>query len=141
MPTTRRPAFVSFAAITMAFALAACAHAPSRPVTDGLAPEDSGSSVIRFDNQGRERVHVYLVGAERQWLLGPVEAGAVTKLRIPDAALAEGEGFMRLAVVTNARVTLQAARNARALTIAQPASEILSQRWRFAQGELTSLKR
>jgi hypothetical protein len=39
-------------------------------------------------------------------------------------------------------VTLQAARHPRAkLTIAQPAAAILSQRWKFAQGELTSLGR
>ena len=49
---------------------------------------------------------------------------------------------MRLAVLTGDRVTFQAARDPRAtLTIAQPASAILSQRWKFSQGELTSLRR
>ncbi|MDQ3997096.1 MAG: hypothetical protein M3303_08755, partial [Gemmatimonadota bacterium] len=49
-------------------------------------------------------------------------------------------GLVRLAVIMGGRLTLQAARDPRAqLTIAQPASAILSQQWRFAQGQLTPL--
>jgi hypothetical protein len=39
---------------------------------------------IRFDNDAREHVHVYLIGEKREWLLGRVEAGAIAMLRIPE---------------------------------------------------------
>jgi hypothetical protein len=49
--------------------------------------------------------------------------------------------MIRLAVLTGERLTFAAARHARAvLTIAQPASAVLSQRWTFSQGYLTSLR-
>ena len=66
--------------------------------------------------------------------------GARATLRIPDASLDGSPGFVQLAVLTGERLTLQAARSPRAtLTIAQPASALLSQRWMFAQGQLMSL--
>jgi hypothetical protein len=98
---------------------------------------DRGALAIRFDNDARDYVHVYLIGTTRQWLLGRVEAGAITKLRIPEESLTGNSGFMQLAVVTGGRVTLQAARDPRAmLTIAQPTSAILSHQWKFTQGQL-----
>jgi hypothetical protein len=101
---------------------------------------DGDPLTIRFDNGAREHVHVYLVGRHRQWLLGRVEPGARATLRIPKAALAGYLGVVQLAVLTGERLTLQAARHSRAtFTVAQPASAILSQRWMFAQGQLTSL--
>jgi hypothetical protein len=142
MTTTCRRAFVSVAAtMTIALALGACVRAPSRSVLPALSSIETRPLEIRFDNQGREHVHVYLVGAKRQWLLGRVEPGAVAMLRLPEAALADGETCARLAVLTGQGITLQAARDARVLTVAQPASAILSQHWRFAQGQLTSLQR
>jgi len=107
-----------------------------------LNGEPSSPLTIRFDNLGRERVDVYLIGAKREWILGRVEPGATASLRIPEEALAKGLTHVRLAVLQGERLTFQAARNPRArLTIAQPASAILSQRWSFSQGALTSLGR
>ena len=143
MTTSCRSAFVSIAA-TMAFtvALGACVRAPSRPVPDALLSTDARPLTIRFDNLARERVDVYLIGATREWLLGRVEPGAIATLRIPEAAVAEGSMFVRLAVLAGERQTFEAARHPRArLTVAQPASAILSQRWSFSQGQLTSLGR
>lgn len=146
MITPRTRAIVSFLATTTtaALALGACAGSPSRPAADGRALVP-GAPTVRFDNEGREHVHVYLVGEQREWLLGRVEPGARATLRVPDASLAGQPGFVRLAVLTGERVTMQAARDARATiattTVAQPASTILSQRWTFAQGQLTSLRR
>jgi hypothetical protein len=99
---------------------------------------------IRFDNQANDHVHVYLVGVRRQWLLGRVEPGARATLRIPEAALAEDAGSMRLAVLAGERVTLRAAGEPRAaITIAEPVAAILSRRWTFSQtlanGQLTAL--
>jgi len=116
----------------------ACARAPA-PATSILSVD--ARPTIRFDNGERDYVHVYLVGASRQWLLGRVEAGAVATLRVPNEALAETE-FVRLAVIRGQRLTLRAAGDPRArFTIAQPTTSILSQRWSLAQGELISVRR
>jgi hypothetical protein len=125
--------------------LAACAGAPPRPQV-APSPIESVASTVRFDNIGRDYVRVYLVSQTREWLLGRVEPGARATLRIPEDALASNTSSMRLAVVPGGGVTLRAAGGARvSLTMAQPASEILSQRWSYSQasanGELTSLRR
>ncbi len=138
-PPTR--AIVSLAAtMAVTLALTACVPGPSRPALEGPASVDAPPLTIRFDNDAREHVHVYLVGTQRQWLLGRVEPGARATLRIPEAALAGSPGSVQLAVLTGERLTLQAARHPRAtFAVAQPASAILSQQWMFAQGQLTSL--
>lgn len=146
MTTPRIRSLVSVAAALAAtLALAGCASAPSRAAT-APAPIEALASTIRFDNIGRDYVRVYLVGETREWLLGRVEPGARATLRIPEDALASNTSTMRLAVVPGGGVTLRAAGGARvSLTMAQPASEILSQRWSYSQastnGELTSLRR
>jgi hypothetical protein len=143
MPTPCRRLFVSIAAtMTIMLALGACVRAPSRSVLDVPSPMEPDPVDIRFDNYAREHVHVYLIGAKREWVLGRVEPGAVATLRIPGEALGEGSTFVRLAVITGERVTFQAASNPRVtVTVAQPASTILTQRWKFAEGQLTSLGR
>lgn len=144
--TTPRPyAVVSgTATLILSLALAACAGTPARsslasPVPLGESAQEAGAPLsIRFDNQARDHVHVYLVGQRREWLLGRVEPGAVASLRIPDGALDE-TGFVQLAVIAGGGVTQQAARSARAqLTIAQTAAELASRRWRLVQGQLTA---
>ena len=141
MTTPCGRAFVSIAAtIAITLALGACIHAPSRGTPDRLISTDTGPLTIHFDNLARDRVDVYLIGAKREWLLGRVEPGAIASLQIPEGALDEGSEFVRLAVLAGERLTFQAARHPRAkLTVAQPASAILSQRWSFSQGELTSV--
>jgi hypothetical protein len=147
MITPRTRAIVSLAAtLTAALALGACARSPARPgpaARADVAALAGRPATIRFDNGGRERVLVYLVGEQREWLLGRVEPGARATLRLPRASLAGSPGLVRLAVLAGERLTLQAARDPRATvattTIAQPVSTILSQRWTFAQGQLTSL--
>ena len=138
--TTPRPyVLVSRAAMTiLTLALGACASTPARPALEP-SPIEAGQASLRFDNQARSYVHVYLVGEKREWLLGRVEPGAVATLRIPEGSLESNPGFVQLAVVEGKRVTQQAARDARAqLTIAQPASSILARQWRFVPGQLTS---
>ena len=135
MTTPYRRAFVSTAAtMIVALALGACVRPlPPRPFSDDRA------LTFRFDNDSREHVHVYLIGVERQWLLGRVEPGAIATLRIPVDAIEASATFVRLAVLTGERVTLQASRDPRAtLTIEQPVSAVLGQRWRFSEGQLTS---
>ena len=141
MTTSARRAFVSIA-VTMTIALGACIGASPRPAPNAPIPIHALPLTIRFDNIGRERVDVYLIGVKREWVLGRVEPGAIASLRIPEEALAKGSMYVRLAVIAGEPLTFEAARNPRArLTIAQPASAILSQQWRFSQGELSSVGR
>jgi hypothetical protein len=142
MTTSDKRAFVSIATIVVTLALGACVHAPSSSVQKSLTSTYAGLLTIRFDNTAGERVDVYLIGEKREWVLGRVEPGAIASLRIPEEALAEGSTFVRLAVLAGEPLTFAAARNPRArLTVAQPASAILSQQWTFSHGELTSLAR
>lgn len=138
MTTLCRRAFVSIAAtMTITLTLGACVSSPSRSVLRGPI---STEMTIRFDNLARESVDVYLIGVKREWLLGRVAPGAIASLRLPDEAFAEGAMLVRLAVLAGERMTFAAARNARTvLTVAQPATAILTQRWTFSQGNLTSL--
>jgi hypothetical protein len=146
MTTPRTRSLVSLAAVlTAALALGGCVSAPSRLVLDAPAPAgDAPPAGVRFDNDARDYVHVYLVGQRREWLLGRVEPGARATLRIPEEALAEDAGSMRLVALAGARVTQRPASEARAvITLEQPAAAILSQRWTFSQttptGQLTPL--
>lgn len=140
MTTSGTRAIVSLAALTMMLAFGACVRQQSRATLDGPATTASDALAIRFDNYAREHVHVYLVSEQRQWLLGRVEAGARAMLRIPEASLVASQGRVQLAVLTGERITLRVVRDPRAtFTVAQPASAILSQRWTFVQGQLTSL--
>jgi hypothetical protein len=143
MTTPSRRIFVSIAtAISVTLGLGACVRQPSHQPPTVLPVREAAPVAIRFDNYATEHVHVYLIGAKRQWLLGRVDPGAVAILLVPGESLTEGSTFVRLGVLTGRRVTLEAARNGHAtLTVAQPASVIVSQRWRFAQGQLISLAR
>ena len=146
MTTPRFRSVVSLAAaLTVAFTLAGCAAAPSRLASPGPGSTERTSRTVRFDNEARDYVHVYLIGEQREWLLGRVEAGARAMLRIPDEALAGDPRSMQLAVLTGERMTLRAADAARTATsIQQSAEAILSQRWSFsrvlANGQLNSFR-
>ena len=135
MTTPRSRLYVSVvAALSVTLALGGCATAPSRLATAAIAPTDGAQLAFRFDNEARDDVHVYLIGDKREWLLGRVAPGARATLRIPNDALAENPGFMRLAVLAGPNTTLRAAAESRAATsMGQPAAAIVSQRWTFSQ--------
>src|SRR5436190_1346965 len=145
--TTPRPyALVSLIAMTiLTLSLGACGGSASHTAVYRPAPmespiESARALTFRFDNQARDHVYVYLVGQRREWLLGRVERGAVATLQLPDDVLDSDPGFVQLAVLTGGGMSLRAARDPRAqLTIAQDPSAIVSQQWRMAQGQLTSL--
>ena len=145
MTTPRiRPLVSLVAALSITLTLGACASASPRLATDGVMTATDAPRSIRFDNTGREYVHVYLVSEQREWLLGRVEPGARSSLRLPADALSENVGWMQLAVVVGERVNLGAKRATRSIiTIVQPGSDLFGQRWTFSQtsavGQLTSL--
>ena len=145
MSTPRTRSVVSLAAaLTLTLAIGGCVAAPSRLAAQGIAASDGAQLAFRFDNEARDNVHVYLIGEKREWLLGRVAPGARATLRIPDDALAENPGFMRVAVLAGQRATLRAAAESRAaISMAQPAAAIVSQRWTFSKtlekGQLLAL--
>jgi hypothetical protein len=124
--------------------LGGCASAPSRLATsDEPAPVEGSPPSVRFDNDSRDYVQVYLVGLRREWLLGRATPGARATLRIPEEALAEDAGQMRIAVVPGTHTFERAALDERASSaLPRPIAEILGQRWTFSQkptyGELTA---
>jgi hypothetical protein len=143
MTTPCRRTLVSLlATLTITLGLGACAGASYRAVPDRFSSLDLRAPEIRFDNDSREHVHVYLVDDYRQWLLGRVEPGAHRMLRIPEELVAENHTRVRLVALTGERVNLQAARHSQAaLSVPLSAGTIMSRRWWFAQGDLMSLGR
>jgi hypothetical protein len=124
----------------LSLALGACAGSQSHAATYGASPVQARPLTIRFDNQARDHVHVYLIGQRREWLLGRVEPGAIATLRMPDDVFDSDPGYVQLAVLSGGAVSQKAASDPRAqLTISQDPSSILSRGWRFSQGQLTSL--
>jgi hypothetical protein len=145
MTTPRIHSVVSLAAVLVfALSLGACASSAPRVETGTTVAAADAPRSIRFDNTGREYVHVYLVGEQREWLLGRVEPGARASLRIPAEATAEDVGWVQLVVVVGERVSLGAKSASRQMTtVVQPGADLFSQRWTFSQtpavGQLTSL--
>jgi hypothetical protein len=145
MTTPRTRSLVSLAAaLTLTMVLGGCASAPSHHVADASVPADEPPPAVHFDNDSRDYVQVYLVGIRREWLLGRAAPGARVTLRIPQEALAEDAGQMRIAVLAGNHLAQQAANDSRASSaLPRPMAEILGQQWTFSQrptyGELTAL--
>jgi hypothetical protein len=135
MTTIRSRSLVSLAAaLTLTLALGGCAGNTTHGALNDPAPVAAKPATIRFRNEARQYVHVYLVGQNRDWLLGRVEPGARTELRIPTEAMADGTWQMQLAVVAGGRVTVRAASQPGAqVTIAQSTGQLLAQKWTFSQ--------
>ncbi len=133
MTTPRTRSVVSrVAVLTLTLALVGCASASPQFAPDASASADEAPPSIRFENDAHSYVHVYLVGLRREWLLGRVAPGARATLRVPQDALAEEEGPMRLAVLMGERITYRAATDVRtASALPRPAAEILSREWTF----------
>ncbi|MEO8334380.1 MAG: hypothetical protein ABI664_05380 [bacterium] len=132
MTTPRIRSLVSLAAVlVVTLTVGGCASA-SHAAPGALSSTEEAPATIRFDNDARDYVHVYLVGARQEWMLGRVAPGARATLRIPDAALTDDSGAMQLAVLVGQRMPLRARGEPRAeLTIAASATAILLQRWTF----------
>jgi hypothetical protein len=135
MTTIRSRSLVSLVfPLALTLVLSGCAGNPFRSALNDPAPVAARPATIRFDNQGRQYVHVYLVGESREWLLGRVEPGARVTLRIPEGAMTNDTRSMQLAVLAGDRVTMRAALNpGAALTILQPAVQLVAQKWTFTQ--------
>jgi hypothetical protein len=134
MTTPRIRSLVSLAAaLTLTLSAGGCAGTASH-VPEAPAPAAQPASAIRFDNDSRDYVDVYLVSERRDWRLGRVAAGAHAMLRIPEEALADDAGRMRLTVLPAQRVTLRPSSDLRtASALARPIADVLAQQWTFSQ--------
>jgi len=135
MTTIHSRSLVSIAAgLTLTLALGACASNSARSALNDPAHAAAQPVSIRFQNDARQYVHIYLVGQNRQWMLGRVEPGARATLRVPEDAISNDTWDMQLAVVAGDRVTMRVASAPGAqVTIAQPAGQLLAQKWTFTQ--------
>jgi hypothetical protein len=146
MLTPRARALVSrlslAAAMTLPFALGACAGGASSAALDGGGRVARAfTPTIAFENEGHVQVDVYLVTDRRQWRLGRVAAGERTTLRVPAESLEPMPGLARLVALPDAPRSMEAERDPRAaLTSSQPVSEILAQQWKFWSPQMGSAR-
>lgn len=137
---TTRPARALVSGFAI-LALGACTTPTIRPRSEEATPVRGRPLSIRFMNESRERIHVYLVGERREWMLGRVEPGTVAWLALPTKSLTGEGGRLRLAVLAGAAASLQAGRDPRAVqSMIEPATAILEREWSFTQGQLVSLR-
>ena len=139
-PANHSPvSILSMSALTAMLALGACAGRPAPDPWDEPAAPLEQTLVLRFDNAAQTRVDVYLITQQRQMRLGRVAPGARAMLRIPVAALTTTSGFVRLAVLPDAPLTVDPLHDSRAtFTIVQPAADLLAQEWTFLKTPLAS---
>lgn len=117
---------VSAALFAAVLGLAACASGQHRP--------HPKAATMQFDNAGTVHVDVYLVNGRLQWRLGRVLPGMRAMFRVPASAIESTAGLTRLVAIPGSQISPQVERDPRAVfAIAQPMSEILSQRWTFRQ--------
>ena len=131
-PATRLTvSFLSLAALFgTTLVLGACAGGPSTVTWGGAVVTPERPLTIAFQNEAETYVDVYLIGEKREWWLGRLAPGARATLRIRAEALTTESGFLKLAVLADAPRSLQAARDPRAIfSLAEPASQLLAQRW------------
>jgi hypothetical protein len=107
----------------------------------GARPPEPQAATMQFDNEATVFVDVYLVSGQFQWRLGRVLPGMRTMLSVPESAVESTMGVVRVTVIPGSPITAQAERDPRAVfAIAQPVSEVLSQRWTFRQPAAAGLQ-
>jgi hypothetical protein len=129
-------------ALLSAASVGGCAtHARGTQAASTTHDGAAGPRVFRLDNRGLDRLDVYLLDETRDWYLGRVEPGALALLPLPRDPAFGARGMVRLAVI--AGVAPGAAHRPRpsrepgaVLTVWQPATRLLRQKWMFAVGDL-----
>jgi hypothetical protein len=107
---------------------------------DGAPTTPQVGEALRFDNEGRDRVDVYLVGETRAWRIGRLEPGQARWLSVPRDIPGSDRGRLQLVVLANATASVDPMRDPRAvMTIRQPLGALAGQQWSFAQGQLKTL--
>lgn len=103
--------------------------------------EGDRSESLRFDNAGRDRVDIYLVGETRSWRIGRLEPGQARWLTLPREIAPSDRARLQMVVLANAPLTVDPRRVPRAVTtLLQPVGALAAQRWSFTQGQLSALR-
>ncbi|MEO7966628.1 MAG: hypothetical protein ABIT38_22235, partial [Gemmatimonadaceae bacterium] len=107
--------------ITLCGSLALGGCAGSNIRTTELAPSSAIQNALRFDNQGRDRLDVYLVGETRSWRIGRLEPGQARWLTLPADVPVADLSRLQLTVVANATMSVDPRLDPRAIsTLKQP---------------------
>ena len=104
--------------------------------TENAMNGERRTDVLQFENQATTYVDVYLASrsGHLQWRLGRVPPGFRAELRVPQSAIDQASGFVELAVIAGSPLSAEVWRDPRAvIAIAQPISQVVSQRWTFRQ--------
>ena len=129
----------AFVALLTLISFGGCAR--SAVHADEAAVLSARSESLRFDNEGRDRLDIYLVGETRTWRIGRVEPGQTRWLTVPRDIPVSDLGRLQLVVLPNAALSVDPMRDPRAVTtIRQPVGVLSGQRWAFWHGQLTSLR-
>lgn len=117
-------------------ALAGCSSAGVRMVE--AAPSADTRNTLRFDNQGRDRLDIYLIGETRSWKLGRLEPGQARWFALPGDIPPSDFSRLQLSVIANATATVDPRSDPRAITsLKQPVGTLISRRWGYTLGQLT----
>lgn len=136
---TARALVAPFVILVGAGVMNGCASTPARTATTEVSRERAES--VRFDNEGRDRLDVYLVGERRAWRLGRLEPGQARWLRVPSDIPPNDLARIQLVVLANAELTLTPMQDPRAVTtLRAPVFVLASQRWAFADGQLKGVR-
>jgi hypothetical protein len=124
-------------ALLTVIAVGGCARSAAH--ADEAAVLTAQNELLRFDNDGRDRLDVYLVGETRSWRIGRLEPGQRRWLTVPRGIPATDLARLNLVVLANATVSPDPLRDPRAVSaIRQPLGALSGQRWTFWQGQLKS---
>lgn len=136
MTTVHARALVALLSI---ISLGGCAR--SAVHADGAAGVNTPRESLRFVNEGRDRIDVYLAGETRTWRIGRLEPGQARWLTVPRDIPMGDLTRLQLVVLANAALSVDPRRDSRAVTtIKQPVGELAGARWAFWRGQLTSLR-
>jgi len=135
MTTAASRALVALLTIPLLVGCASTIH--SADPSAGVRPRLES---LQFDNQGRDRVDIYLVGETQSWRLGRLEPGQARWLPLPRSLPVRDLGRLQLVVLANSPPSVAPLRDPRAVTtLRQSVGALTNQRWSFAAGQLRSL--
>ena len=108
---------------------------------EGGAELSPRSEALRFVNEGRDRVDVYLVSDRQSWRIGRLEPGQASWLKVPDDIPVDDLERLQLVVLENAALSVDPRRDPRAVTtVKQPFRVLSGVRWAFWHGQITSVR-
>ncbi|HMC55110.1 MAG TPA: hypothetical protein VKH19_08080 [Gemmatimonadaceae bacterium] len=126
--------FNSRMALVAAVLISACARHP-----DVGLPRQMGAPLgeIVFHNSSGNRIQVYLVADNAEWLLGRLEPYETARLRVPQPARAEERQMVSLVVIRGWSRALDARQRADApRSLREVHQELVGQDWMFVNGQL-----